>query len=118
MRRLVTVGAAALLAAGGCVMAGFTDKSTSATGTKPAAAEQWPSRLPGRTHIAQGVYSVDALGMENVLWYENYYYKLTFSIWYRSAMPRSGWMVTANVPQAFKSIPPGHPKYHMVKEVP
>ncbi len=125
MRRLLIGGAVAavLLVASGCfgtlvAMARLQDTLTA--GTETAEARDWPSSLGGRTHIVDGVYSVNAMGMSNVLWYgpDKYYYKLTFSTWYRSLMSRGGWMEVTSVPSAFRKIPRGHARFRMVKHVP
>ncbi len=107
MRRLVMVGAVVLLAASGCII---TVTPTPTVGPRMVVAS------PGRTFIASGVYAVSA--MPNVLWHGNYYYKLIGSNWYRSHTHQSGWVGVSTVPSAFRSIPHGHPSYHMVRHVP
>ncbi len=110
-----------LLTGSGCI-GGLVAKIRSAPAprTTTAAKRDWPSSLPGKTHIVEGVYAMNPMGMENILWYgpDKYYYKLTFRTWYRSLMSRGGWMEVSTVPSAFRSIPRGHARYRLVKDMP
>jgi len=55
---------------------------------------------------------------DDVFFYGGYYWRVHNGIWYRSSFWDRGWVVWHDVPHVFLSIPPTHPKYHVVTHHP